>query len=212
MATAKNKPAKGKKGLRGRMPTKRSINLVLVDENKISIPKAILGIILIVALAAVFGKFLVYDRIMAVSRAEAKVVKLRDTLDDLTALKDSFGDVETTYAHYTIEGMTEAELSLVDRLQVLDLMAGVLPDPDDADDDEVVVRSWSVSENVLTVEVRGESLETLNALARSLEQSPIVDSCTITTANKESNKRTDEAVLARMIVYLQKPAEEVSAP
>ena len=50
---AKGKPAGGKvlkKGIGARMPVKRSINLVLVDENKINPLEAVLGIILIVAL------------------------------------------------------------------------------------------------------------------------------------------------------------------
>ena len=56
MAAKKTKPvqAKGKGVLKGKMPTKRSINLVLVDENKINPLTAILGILLILVLAVVF--------------------------------------------------------------------------------------------------------------------------------------------------------------
>ena len=48
MAAKKTKPnqGKGKSVLKGRMPTKRTINLVLVDENKINPLMAILGILL----------------------------------------------------------------------------------------------------------------------------------------------------------------------
>lgn len=237
----KGKGAKGKgpKGLRGRVPTKRSINLVVVDEHKISIPKAALGIILIVALAGVFSKYLVYDRIVAVDAAAAKVKRLQGNLDEAMTLVNSFGDVETDYAHYTVDGMTQSELSLVDRVDVLDLVGTMLPeqpeagdleDEDDLDDDDWGdwddwddedededdegsrhVRSWSVSENVLTVEVSGPSLEALNLLGKQLEESPIVNSCTITTANMGTGKGGGE-VWAKLIVYLQQPAEEVAAP
>ena len=232
MAALLKSPAKsGKpaKGVRGRMPTKRSINLVLVEEDRISIPKAVLGIILIIGLAYLFGKYLVYDRLIAVSEASARVNRLQTNLN-----------------HYTMDGMTQAELALVDRVDVLDLVGTILPEqsevledePDeldeldefdefyDDDDDEddlledeaeddqgYAIKSWNASENVLTIEVSGPSLEALNQLAHQLEGSPIVNSCTITTANKATvQQRAGGQVWAKLIVYLQQPVEEVSAP
>ena len=56
------------------------------------------------------------------------------------------------------------------------------------------------------------SLESLNLLGKSLEDSPIVNSCAIITANKAGQRQVTGEVLAKLIVYLQKPAEEVKAP
>lgn len=253
MAALLKKPAKGGKsgkpgkGVHGRLPTKRSINLVLVEEKKLNIPMAILSIVLIVGVAYLFGKYLVADRLTAVSQASAKVERLQADLDNTMELLNGFGDVETTYAHYTMEGMSQAELNLVDRVQVLDLVTSILPeqpeagedeeededdefldddewfdDEDDEDEDgeaaeddgepRYVIRSWSVSENVLTIEIGGPSLESLNLLGKSLEDSPIVNSCAIITANKAGQRQAAGEVLAKLIVYLQKPAEEVKAP
>ena len=239
MAALLKSPAKG---VRGRMPTKRSINLVLVEEDRISIPKAVLGIILIIGLAYLFGKYLVYDRLIAVSEASARVNRLQTNLNEAMELMDSFGDVETKYAHYTMDGMTQAELALVDRVDVLDLVGTILPEQpevvedeldeldefdelyddddeedlleDEAEDDQgYAIKSWNASENVLTIEVSGPSLEALNQLAHQLEGSPIVNSCTITTANKATpQQRAGGQVWAKLIVYLQQPVEEVSAP
>ena len=228
------------------MPNKRSINLVKVDENRISIPKAVLGILLIVALAGLFGKYLVYDRLMAVSEAQARVNRLQNTLDEAMTQMRAFGDVETTYAHYTLDGMTQAELDLVDRVDVLELVGSVLPaqaeaaapdeagddwdeddwDEDDWDDEDdpadgadveaveegFAIQSWTVTENVLTIEAGGPTLEDLNRLAHQLEGSLIVDSCTISTANKATGRSTDGRVWAKLIVYLTRPVEEVEAP
>lgn len=252
MAALLKKPAKGGKsgkpgkGMHGRLPTKRSINLVLVEEKKTNIPMTVLGIVLIVGLAYLFGKYLVADRLIAVSQASAKVERLQADLDETMERLNGFGDVETTYAHYTMEGMSQAELNLVDRVQVLDLVTSILPeepeagedeededdefpdddewfdDEDDEDEDgeaaeddgepRYVIRSWSVSENVLTIEIGGPSLESLNLLGKSLEENPIVNSCAITTANKDGQRQAAGEVLAKLIVYLQKPAEEVKAP
>ena len=63
-----------------------------------------------------------------------------------------------------------------------------------------------------TVEVTGNTLRTLNNLARQLERSPIVDSCSITTANKEGRLETLDYVKGKYLVYLRQPPEEVVAP
>ena len=240
--------AKGKK-LHGRLPTKRTINLVLVEEGKVSALKAIPGILAIVVLAALFSKFLVMDRLNAVSQAQGRVDQLQSELDTSTALLEQFGDVEKTYAHYTLDGMTQQELDLVDRTRVLDLVVSTLPvvEPGPSERDiarilknlfrpapktgntqldrdrqearvrlldqlipvpEYVVSSWSVTGNLLTIEVNGQTLERMNELARQIERSPIVDSCTITTASKGEREASPiYRVWARFIVYLQQPEE-----
>ena len=255
MAAKKVRPPKNngpKKGLRGRMPVKRSINLILVDENKISVPKATLGIILIVILAGLFGKFMVLDRLNAVSAAASKVTRVKSELAAVEALLEQYGDVEDTYAHYTYADMTDAEQSMVDRVSVLELVGTILPagetslDPEEfqtrlvaligdycAGSEDVPdmnafiaqlyqlirritpmgysVQSWTVSGNLLNVEIRGSSLERLNRLARQLEKEAIVNNCAITTARKDGKQIADTNVQARFIVYLQKPKEEVKA-
>ena len=127
MAAKKIKPAKGKGVLKGKLPTKRSINLVLVDENKINPLTAILGILLIIVLAGVFSKFLVIDRLDAMSRAQSRVTQLQGDLDSAMDALDNIGDIGETYAHYTLEGMTAAELNQVDRVLVLALVDSILP-------------------------------------------------------------------------------------
>lgn len=238
------------KGMRGKLPTKRSINLVVVNENKINPLYAILGILVILALATAFGKFLVYDRIAAVSRASARASTMGDNLDKAHETLEAFGDVETTYAHYTQEGMTADEKALVDRNRVLALVRSLLSEGnatfgsadfreklDDAcaaarefgteafdpwemretlraigssQRNETTVYTWSVTGNTLTVDITGATLEKLNKVARRLEASPIVDSVTISTANKRQNALNDQNVAARLIVYLVQPTKEAS--
>lgn len=251
MAAKKTKPAKGKSLLKGKMPTKRSINLVLVDENKINPVTAILGVLLVVLLAGVFSKFLVIDRLNAMSQAQSRVTQLQHDLDNAMDALDNIGDIGETYAHYTLEGMTAAELNLVDRTLVLALVDSILPvvEPGPSEEEiaailqslfrpapqtendaletarqrarldmleqlvpvpEYVVNRWSITDNLLTVEVNGQTLERLNELGRQIERSPIVDSCTIVTANKDARRAAQDGVWARFIVYLQKPEGEIT--
>ena len=229
MAAKKNKPAKGKGKLRGKMPSKRSINLVLVNENKINPLFAFLGIVLILALAAAFSKFLVIDRLAAMDRAQGKAKRIQDELDRAMDALDNIGDISETYAHYTVDGMTAAELGLVDRLAVLALVDHILPEIEKGPSDdggalfiagarnrvldqlipvpEYIINKWSLTENLLTLEINGQTLERLNQLGQQLERSPIVNTCTIVTANKDEKREIQDMVAARFIVYLQQPPE-----
>ncbi|MBQ6326307.1 MAG: hypothetical protein IJI26_09610 [Clostridia bacterium] len=252
MAAKKIKPAKGKGVLKGKLPTKRSINLVLVDENKINPLTAILGILLIVVLAGVFSKFLVIDRLDAMSRAQGRVTQLQNDLDSAMDALDNIGDIGETYAHYTLEGMTATELNQVDRVLVLALVDSILPVVEEGPSEEeiagilksmfrdapatgndaldtarqrarldlleqlvpvpeYIVNRWSLTDNLLTLEVNGQTLERLNELRRQIEKSPIVDSCAIMTANKDARRNAQEGVWARFIVYLQRPDGELTA-
>lgn len=251
MAAKKIKPAKGKGVLKGKLPTKRSINLVLVDENKINPLTAILGILLIVVLAGVFSKFLVIDRLDAMAQAQGRVTRLQGDLDSAMDALDNIGDIGETYAHYTLEGMTAAELNQVDRVLVLALVDSILPVVEEGPSEEeiagilksmfrdapatgnealdtarqrarldlleqlvpvpeYIVNRWSLTDNLLTLEVNGQTLERLNELRRQIEKSPIVDSCAIMTANKDARRNAQEGVWARFIVYLQRPDGELT--
>ena len=251
MAAKKIKPAKGKGVLKGKLPTKRSINLVLVNENKINPLFAFVGIVLIVALAAAFSKFLVIDRLAAMDRAQGKAKRIQSELDSTLDALENIGDVSDTYAHYTLEGMTAAELNLVDRTLVLALVDSILPvvEPGPTEDEiaailksmfrdapvtdndglvdarqrerldmleqlvpvpEYIVNRWSLTDNLLTIEVNGQTLERLNELRQQVERSPIVDNCAIVTANRDVRRTNQEGVWARFIVYLQKPDGEIT--
>lgn len=192
--------------MRGKLPSKKSINLVLVKKNKINWKIAIPAVILILGLAFVFGKFMVYDRILAVDAANAKVSQLQSTLATEQKALDNFSGVEDAYAHYTLDGMTEEELNLVDRRLVLDLVSTVLSS--EVKKESV---SWTLSGNILNIELTGRSLNALNQLARTIEENPIVDSCSITTANKNENAEVAGKVKGKFVVYLHNPPEEAAA-
>ena len=261
MAAAKGKPlggARQKKTIGGKLPTKRSINLMLVDENKINPLKAVLGIILIVALAAAFSKFLVYDRLVEASQAQSRVNELQGILDTTLASIKQYGEVETEYAHYTVDDMTAAETGLVDRAQVVALISDIIRDQDNLFDMKVYNRnfhellnkmreerdpylalrhfrqdvqtlgqevnyreqvlSWNVSNNMLQVEATGKTLVAMNSIARHVEQSDIVDSCTLSTAKKDAYTMIitglPTGVAGKFQIYLRltpEPTEEVTA-
>ena len=102
-------------GKRGKLPTKRSINLALTDEKPVNLKIGIPALILILLAAFAFGKFAVADRLVAVSRAEGQVSALQSELNMAYDKLNSFGELTELYAHYTYSGMTQDEVSRADR-------------------------------------------------------------------------------------------------
>ena len=172
-----NKTGK-KKIIRGKMPQKRSINLALVGVERIDPKLALAGSLIVLLLAAMFSKFLVADRLAAMNRESAQVAALRTQLSQEYDKVASFGSIADEYAHYTYSGMTEEELSLVDRADVIRMIK-------EGTENNREVESWSLRGNVVTLTVSGRDLQEINHLARRLEQFDLVNTCTVTAASKE---------------------------
>lgn len=190
------------------LPVKRSINLVTVGEKPIDVKLAVPGIVLIILAAALFGKFAVVDRLMAVSDAQQKAEVVRIQLDTGYQKIEEYGELTDEYAHYTYSGMTEEELSRVDRSDILKLLQKVvLPNS--------VLDSWSVQGNQMMLIIGGSRLQEINLLVQQLENEELVDFCTVETATSNTDMAisntsasTNEVVTAQVTIYLKNALKE----
>ena len=182
---------------KGKLPVKRVIDLAEVGQKKFDTGKAVIGIAIIIAVAAVFSIFGVAGRYAKLFAAQAAAA---DTERRLNAAYDTLAGYEVTkeeYAHYTFENMTEEELDQVERADVLKLL-----------DEKVLgkcqMEYWSVSGNVLKVKIVGSTLSEVNDILRGLNESELVSYSTVSTASKE--EKTDlqsvTSVTADIEVYL----------
>ena len=185
----------------GKRPTKTSINLVIKKERKIS-PILLIGSI-VLALLLIF--VLVVRPVIRLTAANARVDQLQTQLDEANKKIESIGDVEQEYAHYTTAGMTQEELERVDRVKVMKLV-------EDAVVNSGTVKSWSIVENTMELQVVGSSLSELNQIAAALEKEPLVERCVINTADR-GQKTNLSGVDVTFIVYLnQDGAQNDAAP
>ena len=106
--------------------------------------------------------------------------------------------------------MTDEEMARTDRVEVLDLIQRVvLP--------QAALSSWSVTGNVLTLDISRANLQEINLLAQQLNEDPLVDFCTVTTA-ATNDPRQDQSqipwgqVTGQIVVYLKSTAEEGVTP
>ena len=191
-------------GKRGKLPTKRSINLAMSDEKPVNLKIGIPAMILILLAAFAFGKFAVADRLVAVSRAEAQVSALQSELNAAYDKLNSFGELTEIYAHYTYSGMTQDEISRADRGSAIAMIRRlILPRGE--------VSSWTLSGNTLTVNMTVQDLRTVNRTVQDIESDAHVNFCTVNTAATTDKTKAIEAVNARITIYLN-PPEEVTRP
>lgn len=191
---------------RGQIPSKRTINLATIGEKPMRIGLAIPGILLILAAAVAFSKFLVIDRLNEVTAAQRVVYELQAQLDAGYEELAGFDDLSNLYAHYTYSGFTSEELGRTDRVDVQDLIRSmIIPYAE--------VSSWSVTGNELTINMSAESLQQINLIVQQLEAQDLVDFCTVNTANTNDNTRGNNTsaeydyVKARVLAYLNAGTE-----
>ena len=180
---------------RGKMPTKTTINLVPQKEHFLSTKSGIAKLVGGIVLALLILVFLVVKPLVQLATMDAKVASLQEQLAAANETIEDLGYIEEEYAHYTTEGMTAEELSRVDRTDVMEILH-----------DTVIkngaVKSWSLSENIVSLQVSGKDLENLNHIAKRLEEEAIVDRCVINTANRGSGNNTGGKVAVTFLVYL----------
>lgn len=188
---------------RGHMPSKTSINFAEIGKQKSHYWSAVPVIAVVLVIAALVAKFGVLDRLEDVSAEEAKTAELQQQLNQANAKVDSFGELTEKYARLTYSGMTDAEVTLADRVQVLDLINTVLMG-------KCTVESWDLSGNELIIDVHtdGNELRHISMLADALEQDPRVATTQITSGNAYSvsseNGEDQYMTSARIKVKLNK--------
>lgn len=191
-------------GYRGRIPVKPNINLALVGVKRTRWWLAIPAIILIFLVAAVFGKFLVYDRLQEVSAAQAEVAAVQAEIAKYEAKIAEYGELNELFAHYTYSGMTTEEQGRVDRIAVMDLIQRVVMP-------QMEVSRWELNGNCLQMTVEGDTLQKVNLTAQELLRDELVSYCEVNTAATDTTtKKTTvnpEKVAANIVVYLVKPEE-----
>jgi len=190
---------KGNKIKKGKIPTKRHINVLPYKKQTFSLAKNWPVIVLIALIVILLGKYFVVDRLTAVARETNRLATIQEELVNVNAQIDSLSDLEDMYAHYTISGMTEEELGRVDRVAAMRLA-------EDAFLHGNISKSWNLTGNTMTLQVNGSSLQELNSLAAELEENAIVDRCVISSANKRLDE--DGNVAVTFIVYLKQPGAE----
>ncbi len=179
---------------KGKIPTKREINLAGVGETKLDLKTAVAAIILIIAGATIFSIFGVAGRFAKLASAQSAAAQAEQELTAAYEILAGYNLTQDEYAHYTFENMTPEELAQVEREDVLRLL-----------DDRVLgkceVEYWSVSENILELRIVGITLEQVNRIIQDINQDELVSYSTLTSAVKED--KTEEGSISTVTANIE---------
>ncbi len=138
-----------------------------------------LGVVAAIAAIVAFAKIGIVDKYAALNKAEAHQAELQDRVNaDLMFIQQS-EELSVEYYHYTWDDMTAEEKGRVSRVDVAQLADFIVSQG-------VSVKSLDLKESTLVVDVVGDSLNTMSRLTAALTDQDIVESCSLTTAKKES--------------------------
>ncbi len=157
---------------------KYTINFAHVGEKRLHPAAAATIAAGLVLCALAVAKFGVIDRFEALQKSVEELEELRNEVENGKAELASGDATAEEYAHYTWSGMTDEECEQIERIRIGALLNYIATQG-------ASVKSASLSGTLLTVSVTADSLETISQLTASIEEQDIVESCTVTTAQKE---------------------------
>lgn len=180
------KQRKSAEKLRKSLPTKTTLNLIVPvsRQNKLS---TVLPTAIIVALAiALFTKFAVIDRLDKVNKREAEVGALQTQVDKMNDELKDYDEVHENYYRYTTYFMTESEISVVDRVELLDILTKTAGK-------NVTLNAISVVNNKVSFAIDAPDLKTVGDFVDALNKSPKVVNAVVGNAQKV--KRDAETIV-----------------
>lgn len=172
-------------------PSKKTLNLCVNEKKSINIALAIPLCLVVIALAALFGKFAVADRISAMNAYRGEIAEYQRRVDSLTDATRDYDEVSQEYARYSVAWMSDAERYLVPRTDMIQLI-----------DDELAQKAnigrVTMSGNKLAVELQDTTLTDTSALVDTLRAREDVDNVAVYTAKSENGKTTAVSIVVTM--------------
>lgn len=159
-------------------PVKTDINLMKAEVTRGNTVVNVLLFLVFLALLALFVKFAVLDPLAAGSQSSQQLANARAQLDALTAENESYTELRQEYSKYVISGLTEEEMDLSDRNELIDLLSDTVMQA-------TYLSSVRVVGNAVTITCVGVGLQDVSGLVQQLEQDERVAYVTVSTAQEK---------------------------
>ena len=194
MAENKKTPVISKKKA-VQMPSKKTMNFARRQSN--FNPKKVIPIILVIIIVAVaFAKFAIMDPMDKKAAAYADLSYKKVELAAVNAKLADYDELAHEYGRYSYGWMNETEVSLVSRIDALNLVEKQIAN-------KAVVKNMAVNNNVLTLNIKGITLKEASDMVAKLEMNDLVESAAVYNATAAE---AEEAEIF-MSIILTKEAE-----
>jgi len=198
----------GKKNAAPVAPTKTTMNLAIREVNEAD-RKSNIAIVVIVALAVILlGKFGFWDVYSEWQTANDRKNAAQQEVEDAQMLLLTYQQTADRYSHYFNAFLTDEELALLDRIELLDMLQTELYK-------DAKMLSLSVHDDEVVTQFSGVTLQQAGILQAQLLQHPMVKDAFYTIAQTDKNENVageNKEVIITMTLKVQQPVEsEVSA-
>jgi len=157
------------------LPSKKTMNFV-PRRKALSSSTVAIVVLVVFAVVVVLTKFGFLDPLSKKSTAELKLANAQAELAELEAKINEYGDLALDYDRYSFYWMTDTELSLVNRIDVLKLLEKQVMSV-------ATIENFSIDDNIMTLNIRGVTLERASAIVKELENSSMVESAAVYSAS-----------------------------
>ncbi len=173
---------------RKKYPVKTTVNLLYRKESQIAFGWLVLGTVIFAVALIAFTKFAVIDRLAEASRALQEASNVEQRLAEAQQSNSDYEDVLREYQHYYFTITDSESGEPIDYVDVLDVF-GIL-------EDELLgkagIEALNMTGNVLTINLTEIDLKGASAIAKSLERNELVESVTVSAANRLENYELDQ--------------------
>lgn len=171
-------------------PVKHDINLAQKVKRDLNL-KAVIPTAIVLAIGiATFTKFGVIDQLNAFNTAETEAVKAEMMLSDIQTKTQDFDAVQTEYSDYTVTKNLTAGPAPMDCINLLETRLL----------QSAKVRSFQMTDNIISVELSGVTLNQISGIYANLLSSDLVRNVQVFTAS--TTHQRNAKVSATMTILL----------
>ncbi len=183
------------------LPCKTTLNLAMREQDAKTVLQVVPGLLMVLAVIFIIGKFAVADRIAAVMRAQDALNHTQEQIVQLTEQTADYDAILEEYSKYVADYLTDDERATVDRLSVMRIVEQNLMG-------DAQIQQYSIADNVLSIDFSGMTLAQAANFVTRLESHEEVAAVQVNTAN---SRTTADAPSVSMVITLENAARREQA-
>ena len=162
------------------VPVKTSMNFV---RHKIQINFRVITMIAVafVAVGLLFLKFGILDQMQKKTEAMNALASRQELLSSMSGKLAEYDALAEQYGRYSYGWLSDAEVNMVDRLAAMDLMEEKIAKL-------ATIENFAINNNVMTMNIRGITLDQASQIVADLETSELVSRATVYSASAEAGR------------------------
>lgn len=192
-------------GENGRIPSKRSINLLYVEKHTGRNIAELMVFACFMVCLVLFSKFMVVDKLAEIDRLQSNYKQMERSVE---AAKGSVADsdrIRAEYSHYGNGYLNDDEKALQDRMAILKVIEDKILRKD-------ALKNVSLSGNTATLTINSSKLSSVSALVKEIESEEIVSYVQVQGAASQADAvRANDQVITTMTITFRTPDEVTAA-